>query len=136
MYPLSFAQYITKESKVKIDRTCCEDFFVGVLYAVMSAFGMSSLEDTPSDTCFSNFSNKSEQQRKQLLRKDNRNHRQALQFKKYQSSICSQESIQRASVIQFCHMLIKHFFTWPVFNGACWRGMEENSYVCFSCLQS
>ena len=60
--------------KVKSDPTCCEDFFLlvttgHVLYAVMSTFGMSSLEDTPSDAYFSNFSAKSKQERKQLFEK-------------------------------------------------------------------
>ena len=48
--------------KVKTDPTSCEDFFLLVttghlLYAVMSAIGMSSLEDSPSsvicsDVCY------------------------------------------------------------------------------------
>jgi len=40
-----------------------------VLYAVMSTFGMSSLEDMPSDAHFSDFASKSKQECKQLFEK-------------------------------------------------------------------
>jgi len=58
--------------KIKTDPTSCEDFFLLVttghlLYAVMSAIGMSSLEDSPSDICYSNFAKKSEEERKSIL---------------------------------------------------------------------
>ena len=49
--------------KVKSDPTCCEEFFLLVTTAhVLYACGISSLEDIPSDICFSNFSTKSEQE--------------------------------------------------------------------------
>jgi len=62
--------------KVKSDPTCCEDFFLlvttgHVLYTVMSTFGMSSLEDAPSNAYFSDFSSKSKQEHKQLFEKKN-----------------------------------------------------------------
>ena len=60
--------------KVKTDPTSCEDFFLLVttghlLYVVMSAIGMSSLEDSPSDECYSDFANKSEGECKEIFEK-------------------------------------------------------------------
>ena len=60
--------------KVKTDPTSCEDFFLLVttghlLYAVMSAIGMSSSEDSPSDECYSDFANKSEGKCKEIFEK-------------------------------------------------------------------
>ena len=60
--------------KIKSDPTCLEQFFLlvttgHVLHAVICAFGMSSLEDTPSDACFSEFCAKSEQECKQIFGK-------------------------------------------------------------------
>ena len=58
--------------KVKSDPTVCEDFFLlvveaNILYAVMTGFGMSSLEDTPSETQFSGFAIKNENERKNIF---------------------------------------------------------------------
>jgi len=60
--------------KVKTDPTSSEDFFLLVttghlLYAVMSAIGMSSLEDSPSHECYSDFANKPEAERKEIFEK-------------------------------------------------------------------
>lgn len=58
--------------KLKSKPTVCEDFFHlvvdgHILHAVMSTFGMESLEDTPSDRSFANFLNHSMDDRVKLF---------------------------------------------------------------------